>query len=371
MIEQARGRMRWRLAETLRAFTYTGYHPRVVISVASRVLAEAEHAGDLTGQAAMHHTLAGAWFTLNEPRPAVRHCELAAEFYERVGWKTGVLVALSNLVVVGSTLGDLHEGLGKFERIVRLWEGHDPSRLPALLENFAIKLLWAGLAHEALEQQLRAVRLREEHAESQPPGWHGRSYSILGDVHLALGDLGSAMEAFDQGIVQAEGGELAAALSSAAIVAHHQGDGERAAELARRAVQVATSGGMVREYEEARSTLARVDASMAIGERIRVLRDVLDYYRDRTYPYIEVRARVWLTEVLLEVGRIEEAAAHARDASDAAAQHGLRRLEGQALTLLAKACPPGHEHARRAADLHRTYGHRLDEAAALAVLDHA
>lgn len=282
-----------------------------------------------------------------------------------------MLVALSNLVVAGGTLGVLHQGLDQYERIVRLWEAHDPSRLPALLENFAIKLMWAGLAGKALERQQRAVRLREEHPDRQPQGWRGRSYSILGDIHLALGDLGAAMEAFERGLEQAESGELAAALSSAAIVAHARDDGDGAVELARRAVQVAASGGMVREYEEARSTLAKVDASMAIGERIRVLRDVLDYYRDRTYPYIDVRARVWLAEVLLEGGRTEEAADLAREAGDAAGRHGLRRLEGQALTVLARACPPGREHARKAAELHRAYGHRLDEAAALAVLDRA
>jgi hypothetical protein len=77
---------------------------------------------------------------------------------------------------------------------------------------------------------------------------------------------------------------------------------------------------MVREYEEARSTLAGVDGSMAVGERIRALTDVLDYYRDRTYPYIEVRARVWLAEVLLEAGHLGEAASPARGVSGAAAQ---------------------------------------------------
>ncbi|SEH02556.1 Transcriptional regulatory protein, C terminal [Nonomuraea solani] len=313
------------------------------------------------------YSLAGAWFTLNEPRPAIRHCEQAAELYERIGWKTGVLVASSNLVVAG----DLHEGAGQYEHIVRLWEAHDPSRLPALLENFAIKLMWVGLAGQALERQERAVRLREESDDPQPQGWRGRSYSILGDIHLALGDLDAAMDAFDRALEQAEGGELAAALSSAALVAQARGDGDGAADLARRAVAVAASGGMVREYEEARSTLAKVDASTAIGERIRVLRDVLDYYRDRTYPYIEVRARVWLIEVLLAGGLPDEAAELAREACAAAAAHGLRRLEGQALTLLARAEPPGAEHARRAAELHRAHGHRLDEAAARAALDHA
>ncbi|MFC5824253.1 AfsR/SARP family transcriptional regulator [Nonomuraea insulae] len=367
VIDHAGGRLLWRLVETLRAFMYGGYQPNVVIGPAGRALAETERAGDRDGQASMHHTLANAWFVLNEPRPAIKHYEIASRLYEEAGWKAGTLATLTNLIVISATLGDLQESTRNHERVIRLWEAFEPSaKLAATLENYAIKLLWAGRPREALDQQLRSVRLRQSLGE--PPGWKARAYSIFGDIHLALGDLGAAMEAFEQGLESARGVQLAGTLSSAAMAWHMKGDGPRAAELARQAVQVGRVRGLGSEYEEARSTLARVDESLDLAERVGLLEDVLAAYRDRTYPYLDTRARVWLAEVLLDGGRREEAAAHARQARDDAVRHGMRRLEGLALTLLARACPDRRDDARRAVELHREYGHRLDEAAALAVL---
>ncbi|MEV1174066.1 tetratricopeptide repeat protein [Nonomuraea sp. NPDC049784] len=374
VIDHARGRLLWRLVETLRAFMYGGYQPDVIIALARRALAAAERAGDRAGLASMHHTLANAMFVLNEPRPAVRHYEIASDLYAKIGWETGELVTLTNLVVASASLGDLQESTANHERIIRLWEQFEPSpKLAATLENYAIKLLWAGRPREALERQLRAVRIREELGE--PPGWQARACSIIGDIHLALGDLGPAIEAFEQGLAWGKGVQLAGTLSSAAMAHHMRGDGTVAAELARRAVRVAGARGLGSEYEEARSTLARVDESLDLRERVDMLNEVLDSYRDRTYPYLDTRARVWLAEVLADGARWDEAADVARQARDEARRHGLRRLEGQALTLLARlhvrggSPGAGRDYARMALEVHREFGHRLDEAAALAVLD--
>ncbi|MEV0612082.1 BTAD domain-containing putative transcriptional regulator [Nonomuraea sp. NPDC050404] len=368
VIDHARGRVLWRLAETLRAFMYVGFSPGVVFAPVARALAEAERAGDHAGVAGMHHTLANAHFVLNEPGPAVGHYEIASRLYDEIGWKTGALLALTNLVVVTASLGDLQKSIAGDERVIRLWESFEPSaKLAATLENHSIKLLWAGRPREALERQLRSVRLRRSLGE--PPGWEARAYSILGDVHLALGDLAASMEAFERSMEAARGAQLADTLSSTAMARLHQGDRARAAELARRAVRVARESGPGNHYEEARITLSRVDGSVGLEERVELLEGVLAGYRDGTFPYLVTRTRLWLAEVLLEGGRLEEAAGHARQARDSAVRHGLRRLEGQALTVLARACPDRREDARRAAELHRECGHRLDEAAARAVLD--
>ncbi|MEV5892110.1 AfsR/SARP family transcriptional regulator [Nonomuraea fuscirosea] len=368
VIDHARGRLLWRLVETLRAFMYGGYQPHLVLGPARRALAEAERADDRAGRAAMHHTLANAAFMLNEPRPAGAHYENASRLYEEIGWKTGTLVTLTNLAMVSADLGDLQRSLAGQERVVRLWEAFEPSvQLAATLENYAIKLLWAGRPREALRHQRRSVRLRRSLAE--PPGWESRAHSVIGDIHLALGEVEAALEAFDQGLRAARGGPLPGTLSSAAMAWHVKGEGARAAELAREAVQVAEARGLVSEHEEARGTLARVDTSLGRTERVGLLEQVLAAYRDRSYPHLDTRARVWLAEVLLDGGRREEAAVHARQAHDAAVRYGLRRLEGLSLTVLARAVPELREHARRAAELHREYGHRLDEAAAMAALD--
>ncbi|MDP4502683.1 AfsR/SARP family transcriptional regulator [Nonomuraea turcica] len=366
VMDQARGRVSWRLVETLRAFVYQNYPPDVVIALATRALDEAERAGDRAGQAGMHHTLANASLVLSEPREAIRHCELASELYAEIGWETGVQLALTNLVVAKAGLGDLHESMAEHERIVRLWEAREPTtRLAGILENYAIKLLWAGRAREALERQLRAIRIWEEHGGR--PAWEGRAYSVLGGVHVALGDLGQAIGAYEHALAWAKDAQLAGTLSGAAIAHHLREDGARAAELARRAVREAPVRGPAGRYEEARGTLARVDASLGLDERLSLFRDVLARYRDRNYPYFDTRTRVWLAEVLLESGRRDESAAAAGEALEAAARYGLRRLEGQALTVLAQV-KRSAEDARRAVELHREYGHRLDEARARAVL---
>ncbi|MFI9836381.1 BTAD domain-containing putative transcriptional regulator [Nonomuraea sp. NPDC051941] len=374
VIDHARGRLLWRLAETLRAFMYGTYQPDVIITAARRALAAAERADDRAGQASMHHTLANAMFALNEPRPAVRHYELASDLYEEVGWGTGTLLTLTNLAVARSSLGDLQQSLESQERIIRLWEKFEPStKLAVTLENYAIKLLWAGRPREALDRQLRAVRIREE-LGGQPP-WEARAYTILGDIRVALGELGAAVEDFERALAVAKDLQLAATLSSVAFAHHLRGDGARAAELARRAVDITQVRPPAHEHEEARSTLARVDESLDLGERVGMLNEVLAVYRDRTYPYLESRARVWLAEVLVDGGRWDEAAAVAGQAREAAVRYGLRLLEGQALTLLARlhvrdgSAGEGRDCARRALEVHREFGHRLDEAAALAVLD--
>ncbi|MEU6711531.1 BTAD domain-containing putative transcriptional regulator [Nonomuraea sp. NPDC046802] len=374
VIDHARDRMLWRLVETLRAFMYGGYQPEVIITLARRALAAAERAGDRAGQASMHHTLANAKFVLNEPRSAIHHSEIASDLYTEVGWHTGTLLTLTNLVVLSASLGDFQESVANHERVIKMWEAFEPSaKLAATLENYAIKLVWAGRAEEALRRQLRAIRIRE--ALGEPPVWKARAYSIIGDIQLALGDLGAAVDAFEEGMTLAKGSQLAGTLSSAAMAHHMGGDGARAAELAARAIQVARARGLGSEYDEARSTLARVDDSLPFDERVGMLHDVLASYQDRTYPYLDVRARVWLAEVLLDGGRWDEATAAAQQAFDSAVRYGLRRLEGQALTVqaklhLRKGTPDtGREYAEKAAEVHREFGHRLDEAAALAVLD--
>ncbi|TDC99166.1 hypothetical protein E1292_32800 [Nonomuraea deserti] len=374
VMDHASGRMLWRLIETLRAFMYGTYQPDVIAGLARKGLAAAERDGDLAGQASMHHTQANARFVLNEPRAALRHYELAAELYERIGWGTGTLLTLTNFVVATSSLGDFHEGAARHERIVRLWEALEPStKLAATLENHAIVLLWSGRVREALEQQLRAKLMRETLGE--PPAWRARACSIVGDIRLAMGDLDAAAEAFDEGLKSASAGQLPGTLSSAAMAYHLKGEDARAAELARRAVQTARASGLRSEYDEARSTLALVDDSIEIGVRVSMLKEVIASYRYRTYPYLDARARVWLSEVCLRGGLHAEAAEAAGQALDAATRHGLRRLEGLALTLLARADlldgrpDAARENARRAAEVHREWGHRLDEAAAQAVLD--
>ncbi|MEV0828017.1 AfsR/SARP family transcriptional regulator [Nonomuraea rubra] len=398
VIDHARGRLLWRLVESLRAFMYDGYQPDVIIALAGRALAEAELADDRAGQAAMRHTLANAWFMLNEPRPAIRHSQLAARLYDEIGWKTGTLLALSNLVMGTTSLGNLHESLANHERIIRLWEAFEPTtKLAMALENYAITLLWAGRADDALDRQLRSLRVRQALAE--PPGGQARAHTVLGDIHLTLGNVEAAIDAFDRGLEAASGGsgqeraagrpasggsgqgaaagrpaaggsQVARTLAGAALAWYLKGDAARAADLARLAVRAAgedrrpSSG-----YDEASGTLARVDVSLGLDERVRLLEDVLAAYRDRAYPFLDTRARVWLAEVLVEGGRPDEAARHARQARDAAVRYGMRRLEGQALTVLARACPDGVHDARRAVELHRQFGHRLDEAAAQAVLD--
>ncbi|MEV0615192.1 BTAD domain-containing putative transcriptional regulator [Nonomuraea sp. NPDC050404] len=371
VIDHASGRLLWRLVETLRAFMYDGFLPDVIIALADRALAEAEQIGDRAGQAAMRHTLANARFMMNEPRPAVRHSRVAARLYDEIGWKTGTLLALSNLVMATASLGNLQESLANHERLIRLWEAYEPTtKLAMALENYATILLWAGRSRDALERQLRSISVRRALAE--PPGGQARAHAVLGEIQLSLGDVGAAMEAFDRGLAAAGSGgsQLAYTLACTAVAWHLKGDAGRAAELARRAVRAAGDDrGPSSGYDRAGAALARVDVSLGPDERVRLLEEVLAAYHGKAYPYLDTRARVWLAAVLMEGGRPEEAAAHARQALDAAVRYGMRQLEGQALTVLARACPDRIDDARRALELHRQFGHRLDEAAARAVLD--
>ncbi|MBF8185966.1 tetratricopeptide repeat protein [Nonomuraea sp. K274] len=373
LIDHASGRILWRLIESLRAFMYGTYQADVIIALARRGLAVAERDGDLAGQASMHHTRANARFLLNEPRSAIRHYEIASDLYERIGWDIGALVTLTNLVMANASLGDFHEGADKHERIVRLWEALEPStKLAATLENHAIVLLRAGRARQALERQERAIRTWEE--VGGPPVWKARAYSIVGDIHLALGDLDAALEAFEHGLRWAQSGQLAGTLSSVALLHHIRGDGATAAELARRAVRAARARGLTSEYDEARSTLALVDESLDLAERLTILQEVLAAYQDRTYPYLDTRVRVWLAGLHLSGGQREAAVAAATQALDRATRYGLRRLEGLALTVLARvhlldgSPGAGHDYARRAVKVHREFGHRWDEADALSLL---
>ncbi|MER6950808.1 BTAD domain-containing putative transcriptional regulator [Nonomuraea sp. NPDC000554] len=375
VIDHVEGRTLWRLVEVLRAFLTGRIHLDVVATLARRALEATERDGDLAGQASMHHTLANVRFVLNDPRAAITHYERASALYEELGWASGTLLTLTNLASANCSLGDFRTGSAHYAHVIRVWEELGPSvKLAATLENHALVLLWQGHAREALEQQRRAIRMRSELAEPNDSStWRMRSQCILGDIHMALGDLTAAEEVLHDGLEWTGEFQTAAALSSAAVLQHLRGDAGVAAMLARCAVQAGRGKGLSGEYDEARTTLARVDESLPLEERLAMLQEVLDSYGERTHPYLNTRVRLAMAGVLLRHGRHEEAAQPARQALDTATGHGLRRLIGQALTLIARVhlaegrLPSAREYAGRAAALHRELGHRLDEADAMAV----
>ncbi|GAA2386583.1 BTAD domain-containing putative transcriptional regulator [Nonomuraea africana] len=371
--EHGGSRTAWRLVEPMRAFLDGRFPADLIGSLARRALASAQEAGDLEGQGSMHHTLANTLFVLNRPREALEEYERASARYRETGWTPGVMLTLSNLASAHANLGDFRTATGYYRQVADGWTA--PSmRLATTLENHALVLHWQGRAKEARTQQERAIAMREELDTS--PLWQARALSILADVHVSLGDLDRAMDLLDRSREWSErfepGAQLAALLSSVAMIRHERGDAAGAAEAARQAVRAAVGGGLTGEHDEARSTLARVDDSIDVEERCAMLREVLASYEERTQTHLKTRIRLGLATLLLRASSHEEATKEAGIALDQAGQYGLRRLEGQARTLLARVHTgdgqPGQglDHALRAVRLHHELGHRLDEAHALA-----
>ncbi|MGW0479204.1 AfsR/SARP family transcriptional regulator [Nonomuraea sp. NPDC003214] len=362
-------RMLWRLIEVLRAFMNGRVHLEVIVSLARAGLRAAEQAGDTAGQGSMHHTLGNARLVLNDPHAAIAHYERASAHYEDIGWTPGVLMTLTNLATAGTSRGDLAGSTRHYERVIRVWEKLEPSaKLAATLENHALALLWQGRAGEALEQQRRAIDLFLALGGSR--SWRGRAYAILGDVHLALGDLGAAEEAFGVAL----GGEPefgsrfreAAAYGSLAMTHYLRGEVGAAVEQARRAVEATRGRGVAGEHDEALSTLAWVDETADLDARCALLERVVASYAERgAHPYPKARAHLLLATLRQRAGTSGEAGRRVSEALALARAHGLRRLEGQALTLSARLPEGAAGDALRAAELHRELGHRLDEADAM------
>ncbi|WP_250032217.1 AfsR/SARP family transcriptional regulator [Paractinoplanes maris] len=130
-------------------------------ALTSSVAVEATtRAGDLTGMAQSHRSLAGARHFLGDTTATTHHLEVAAGLFEQTGDRIGRAEVLMNLGWVAMTEGDhdngiemLHESLGIFVQADR---PHEELNVRALLADHHLA---AGDDHRSREMAVSALRI--------------------------------------------------------------------------------------------------------------------------------------------------------------------------------------------------------------------
>jgi DNA-binding SARP family transcriptional activator/tetratricopeptide (TPR) repeat protein len=370
----------WLLADALRGYLWLRMDTVDWLVLAEAALAAATAAGDGSGRAAAHLSLADVHRCQGRYDRAIEHYSRAAELCERAGWSAGQAAVLGNLGNAYFWLGRLDEAAGHYRRALAL------ARRDGLLPSQAVRLGNLGLVYwllgrlrDAADQHQQALdlhrRLNDHANEAVDLANLGETWHGLGDLDRAVELATAALELHHE-----VGDQRTEAETLTVLAAAHRDAGRhrQALELARTAVALAQDAGDLPFEASARNTLGSVhscrsDHQQALDEHRRGL--ALAEQTGTHHP--RMVALVGLAGAHLALGHSEEAEAHAHLALTLAGPGGFRVVEGQAhaalaAVRLARGEPDAAaEHARTAVDLHRRCGHRLGEARALVLLGRA
>ncbi|MFD0582640.1 AfsR/SARP family transcriptional regulator [Dactylosporangium darangshiense] len=361
--------MSWLLADAVRGYLGRRGHIGDWFAIGQAALDAAGAAGDPRGRATAHLSLANAHYTIGEYDGAEEHMRAAVRLGDELAWEQLQATGLANLGAALSDAGRLRDavriaararsiadrvGLTAISVLARnnaayaLLQSGRPAAAraaleagleilsaaglppnPVLLDNLASAHALAGRYRIGVDLLTRAIAARREHRDVRA--------EAKAMMHLAniLGAAGRGREALDAGL-------------AAAAIARDYGD--RRTEATALVVIAATQLADGRT-DAAGETLA-VAAEIAAAGQARLVRTVV---------------RAGGAEVSLAHGAAEEALALAGEALADARANGFVLVEGQLLTLAARArlalgdVAGGVEHARRAVRLRRAAGHRLGE----------
>jgi DNA-binding SARP family transcriptional activator/tetratricopeptide (TPR) repeat protein len=150
-----------------------------------RALELYEAAGDLVGQAAVHHSLSSSYDWRHEPEDALRHAQLALACCEQADYRSGLAIAFNAVGWCHAQLGDYVQALAHCRQALPLVDPRDLAQKGEVWDSI-------GFAHQNLGEHDQAVEAYGQGlALARRAGARHLEATILGrlgDTHHAVGD---------------------------------------------------------------------------------------------------------------------------------------------------------------------------------------
>jgi DNA-binding SARP family transcriptional activator len=369
----------WYLTSTLFSHFWIHLPRKTWQAVAQTALEAAEAENDLSGQSAMHSSLAAARWDRGHVRQATEHAARALDLSREIGWATGEAAGLGlrgfarwSMAQLDGARDDFTTGLRIFHEIGnRHFEGFG-------LVGLGMACRDLGRLHEAAVHLERAVGL-----DAETSRWNNSSaVQILGGVYWELGRLTDGLRLLRPAVASAEKagyrGSRAMMLDALAKISLELGRHEEGLEQAERAL--AMVGDTKRHWIQAGilSTLAAAHRGLTHPDRaLQADEQALALAREARFGRAEADSLLSLSLTHRHLGRHDEARTRAEQALRLARDHSFRVVEGQALTALSDTARSEQAHAtavelgEEALAVHRETGHRLGEARTLMALARA
>jgi DNA-binding SARP family transcriptional activator len=368
----------WRLALELRGFFRLRRYVTDWTAVTGAGLHIAEQLGDGPAQAALHHSLGHASWSLGEYPDAIDHYKRTLSLGSETGWPEGESGALSALGSVYHEMGQHDEAIANYQEALRT------GALTPALELITVGSLGlvyqsVGRLREAVDSFTRALDLSEQRGLSDMVA---TGLGNLGLSHLDLGDLDEARDYLTRALalyqqVGSRNGE-ANVRAGLAMLAAETGAYDEAAYQAALALRIS------RDIADRRIECDARTAAGVVAHR----RGELAGAREKLLAAIEVAETVGygrgmapavteLAAVELALGDLPAAASTGERALALAQRSGYRPVQAQALTVAARICVARGEydaarrHGEAAVDICQELGLRLALARSLAALDEA
>ncbi|MFJ9657300.1 AfsR/SARP family transcriptional regulator [Streptomyces griseoflavus] len=364
----------WYLASTLFSHFWVHLPRRTWQAVGRTALDAAEAEQDLSGQVAMHFSLAAARWDRGHVRQSMEHATRALDISRGIGWVAGEAAALGlrgfghwSMALLDRARDDFTVGLRSFrETGPRDYEGFGLTGLGMTCRDL-------GRLHEAAGHLERAVRL-----SAGLNRWNSSSaLQIPGEVYRELGRFTDALDLIGPAVGREKGAShrdgRAMMLDTVAKISIDLGRPEEGLEQAERALTLVREtkrywiqASILNAVAAAHRQLARPDRALQADEQ------ALALARKAMFKRAEADTLLSLGVTHHHLGRRPEARTHAEHALHVARAHSFRVVEGQALTALFETAPsPDAERAHEALAILRETGHRPGEARTLLVLARA
>ncbi|MFF9497865.1 AfsR/SARP family transcriptional regulator [Streptomyces flaveolus] len=364
----------WYMVSALFSHFWTHLPRKTWQAVGRTALDAAEAEKDLSGQAAMHFSLAAARWDRGHVRQAMEHATRALDISRGIGWGAGEAAALGLRGFAHWSMARLDSARDDFIVGLRLFRETGPRDYEAFgLTGLGMACRDLGRLREAAGHLERAVRL-----SARLSRWNSSSaVQILGRVYWELGRFADALDLLGPAVAPNEGtghrDGRAMMLDTVARISldldrHEEGleQAERALALVKDTNRYWIQASILNAVAAAHRKLAHPDWALQADEQ------ALTLARKVMSKRAEADTLLSLSVTYDHMGRPREARARAAQALHLARAHSFRVTEGQALTALFETARTTNiELAQEALTIHRETGHRPGEARTLLALARA
>ena len=359
----------WQLADAMRAYFWLTNRQELGAAVALSALRATQRDDDLLGQAIMHRAL-GTVKTSSDVDSAVDHLRTAMDLSVRLGDRSLQCNALRNLGYANVLRGDLVVATEVMEQALAL--APDEAEEMAITTRLGGVLQLAGRLESSRSHFERAVSLTS-HTEGRDVHtlvWLGGTLRMLGDV---AGARRRVQEAEQLAAESAADYWRVIVRSTTSYLGRDCGDSMQALSLGREVLEHATGAADTHHVLYGRLVVGQVLLHLGrCDDAVSELSDAVELARVVGNVTESVRLMISLARALAATGERGAAEQHAEEARETATRHQYAVEQGQALATLATLGVGDRalDCARQALKIQRETGHLLGQAEALLVLGH-
>jgi DNA-binding SARP family transcriptional activator/Tfp pilus assembly protein PilF len=364
----------WLLADALRGYFTQRICAADWRAAAEAGLAAAETEGVPSAQAAGHLSLGALHLRLSRYPESIRRHATALSLAEQGGWLAGQAATLNNLATLYHMTNRPTLAAEIYTKALALnRQAGDLGGEAVQLGNLGALLAELGHYDEAMVHVRRALNLYRKTGARSGEGW---ALSTLGSCYQELGLLAEARELSEQGLVLLrELGDRTQeifTLRELAVLYAQLGRHAEALDLGRESLTLAREVGHPRA--EAGALMALGEIHRLMGESARCVGLYEDALAIAADGHLEAEVRVGLAAGEQGAGDPTHARRNAERALATARESGYLRIEGIALTVLARVdldegrTDDAIRHAHESATLMEKIGCRLSLARSLLVL---